>query len=150
MGVHLGVWRFIPSHYFALPTAQDVITKLPSWPTTLQTLALVTSPRLGLRQWLSKKCLKFSSNNNKVIIENWQHFFKRLFYYYFWIIKPPQKKHLWQNIWISFILPRWNLAAKMYNQCEKNHAFRFWELQNVHMVVLSLKKKATNFWCGNP
>jgi hypothetical protein len=49
-GSSLGVWRFIPSHYFALLGAWDVIPKLSSWPTPLQTLALVESPRLGLRQ----------------------------------------------------------------------------------------------------
>ncbi len=35
MGVHLGVWRFIPSHSFALSGAQDLIPGLSSWPTTL-------------------------------------------------------------------------------------------------------------------
>jgi hypothetical protein len=49
MGVHLGVWGFIPSHSFALPWAWDVTSRLSSWPTTLQALALVMSPRLGLQ-----------------------------------------------------------------------------------------------------
>jgi len=49
MGVHLGVWRFIPSHSLTLPWAWDVTPGLPSWPTPLQALALVMSPRLGLR-----------------------------------------------------------------------------------------------------
>jgi hypothetical protein len=49
MEVHLGVWRFIPSHSFALPGARDATPGLPSWPGTLQALTLVTSPRLGLR-----------------------------------------------------------------------------------------------------
>jgi hypothetical protein len=35
MGVHLGVWRFIPSHSFALSKAWDVTRELPFWPTTL-------------------------------------------------------------------------------------------------------------------
>jgi hypothetical protein len=48
VGVHLGVWRFIPSHSPTLPIAWNVTPGLPSWPTTLQTLALVVSPRLGL------------------------------------------------------------------------------------------------------
>jgi hypothetical protein len=42
VGVPLGVWGFIPSHSFALPGFL-------SWPSPLQALALVTSPRLGLR-----------------------------------------------------------------------------------------------------
>jgi hypothetical protein len=50
MGVHLGVWGFIPSHSFALLGAWDVTPMLPSWPTTLQALALVASWRLRLQQ----------------------------------------------------------------------------------------------------
>ncbi len=41
----LGVWRFIPSHFPSLSSS--------SWPTTLQALALVASPRLGLQQLVS-------------------------------------------------------------------------------------------------
>jgi len=48
VGAHLGMWRFIPSRSFTLPRAWDVIIGLPSWPTPLQALALVVSPRLGL------------------------------------------------------------------------------------------------------
>jgi hypothetical protein len=47
---HLGVWGFIPSHSPTLTGTWDVTLRLPSWPTPLQALALVTSPRLGLRQ----------------------------------------------------------------------------------------------------
>jgi hypothetical protein len=50
MGVHLGMWRFIPSHSFALPVIWDVTSGLTFWPATLQALALVMSPRLGLQQ----------------------------------------------------------------------------------------------------
>jgi hypothetical protein len=49
MGVHLGMWGFIPSHSFALLGAWNVTLELPSWPTTLQALALVANPRLGLQ-----------------------------------------------------------------------------------------------------
>ncbi len=48
MGAHLGVWGFTPSHSPTFLGAQDVTPGLPSWPTSLQTLALVASPRLGL------------------------------------------------------------------------------------------------------
>jgi hypothetical protein len=44
--VHLGVWKFIPSHFFAFSGTWNVIPK--SAPS--RALALVTSPRLGLRQ----------------------------------------------------------------------------------------------------
>jgi hypothetical protein len=47
-GVHLGVWGFIPSHSLALSGTCDVTLESPSWPTTLQPLALVMSPRLRL------------------------------------------------------------------------------------------------------
>jgi hypothetical protein len=51
MGVRLGVWGFMPSHFFTLLGAWDVIPRLPSWPATLQALALVVSLRLKL-WWL--------------------------------------------------------------------------------------------------
>jgi hypothetical protein len=55
VGVPLGVWWSILSHSLALPGACGMIPKLPSWPTTLQPFALVTSPRLGLwHQWYQK------------------------------------------------------------------------------------------------
>jgi hypothetical protein len=50
VGVHLGVWRFIPSHSPTLPGAWNVTLGLHSWPVPLQALTLVTSPRLGLWQ----------------------------------------------------------------------------------------------------
>ncbi len=51
VGVPLGVWGSIPSHSLALPGACGLTPKLPSWPATLQALALVASPRLRLRHW---------------------------------------------------------------------------------------------------
>jgi len=77
VGVALGVWGFTPSHFLTLPGVCDVTLglllaltpRLPlgphscnafaltlglpsSWPVTLQPrLALVVSPKLGLRQW---------------------------------------------------------------------------------------------------
>jgi hypothetical protein len=51
MGVQLGVWRFIPSHSFALSRVWNVIPELPFWSAPLQALALVASPRLGLQHY---------------------------------------------------------------------------------------------------
>jgi hypothetical protein len=48
VGAHLGVWRFIPSHFPTLPGAWNVIPAFPSWPLPLQILALVVSPKLEL------------------------------------------------------------------------------------------------------
>jgi hypothetical protein len=45
----LEMWEFIPSHTLALSGACGMIPGFPSWPTTLQTLASVASPRLRLR-----------------------------------------------------------------------------------------------------
>ncbi len=59
VGVPLGVWGFIPSHFLALPGACGMTPGLPSWPATLQPFALVASPRLGLQHgcWpKSHKC----------------------------------------------------------------------------------------------
>jgi len=50
VGVHLGVWGFIPSHFLTFLGAWNVIPKLHSWRAPLQALVLVTSLRLGLRQ----------------------------------------------------------------------------------------------------
>ncbi len=51
VGVHLecGGSILTPSHILTLSGAWNVTPELPSWPTTLQALALVASPRLGLR-----------------------------------------------------------------------------------------------------
>jgi hypothetical protein len=51
--VHLGMRGFIPSHSPIFLGAWDVTPGLPSWPSPLQALALVASPRLGLWQLVS-------------------------------------------------------------------------------------------------
>jgi hypothetical protein len=48
----LGVWGFIPSHFPTLSGTWGVTHGLPSWPTTLQALALVASPRPRLQTYL--------------------------------------------------------------------------------------------------
>jgi len=49
VGVHLGVWGFIPSHSPTLLGAWNVTPGLHFWPAPLQVLTLVVSPRLILR-----------------------------------------------------------------------------------------------------
>jgi hypothetical protein len=56
---HLGVWRFIPSHFFTLPGAWNVTPGLHSWPTPLLALAFVVSLRLRLCRKVYKKSLVF-------------------------------------------------------------------------------------------
>ncbi len=48
---YLGVCGFIPSHSPTFPRAWNVTSKLHFWPAPLQALALIMSPRLGLRQY---------------------------------------------------------------------------------------------------
>jgi hypothetical protein len=50
VGAHLGVWRFIFSHFPTLLGAWNLTPELHSWPASFQALALVTSPRRGLKQ----------------------------------------------------------------------------------------------------
>jgi hypothetical protein len=49
MGVHFEVLGFISSHSPIILGAQNMTPALHFWPTTLQALTLVVSPRLGLR-----------------------------------------------------------------------------------------------------
>jgi len=81
MGVHLGVWGFISSHFFVLLGAWDVTPEFPSWFTTLQAFALVLSSKLGLRQfWV------LISRNGKIVMcfggtLDWSVVVFHLFYY---------------------------------------------------------------------
>jgi len=50
VGVHLGLWGFLPSHFPTLPGAWNVTFELPFWHAPLQALALVANLSLGLRQ----------------------------------------------------------------------------------------------------
>jgi hypothetical protein len=55
MRVHLGVWVHSLT-LFCTPRSMKCDSRAQSWPTPLQTLALVTSPRLGLRhKWVFEK-----------------------------------------------------------------------------------------------
>jgi hypothetical protein len=46
VGVHLGVWGFIPSHSLTLLGPWDVILGIPSWPAPLQALCLSCEPKV--------------------------------------------------------------------------------------------------------
>jgi hypothetical protein len=59
MGVHLGVWGFIPSH-FALPGTCDVTPKSFTSPVTFNPLALVASLGLRLQHLNYHHCLVFN------------------------------------------------------------------------------------------
>ncbi len=75
--VPLGVWGSIPSHSLALLGACTLTPRLPSWPATLQALALVMSPRLRLRHSLNGDKLWAMHNvpTSKVqIVVTWDSF----------------------------------------------------------------------------
>jgi hypothetical protein len=59
VGAHLGVWGFISSHSPTHPRAWNVTPEFHFWPTPLQALAMVASPRLGLQQKMCEKKLCF-------------------------------------------------------------------------------------------
>jgi hypothetical protein len=50
VGVALGVWEFIPSHFLTFPGVCDVTPGLPLGPQPCNPFALIASPRLGLQQ----------------------------------------------------------------------------------------------------
>jgi hypothetical protein len=50
VGIALGVWGFIPSHFPTLPGVCDVTPGLPLGPQPYNLFASVVNPRLGLRQ----------------------------------------------------------------------------------------------------
>jgi hypothetical protein len=52
-GVALGVWGFTPSHFPTLPRVPDVTLGLPFGPHPCNPFALVASPKLGLRHWIT-------------------------------------------------------------------------------------------------
>jgi hypothetical protein len=66
VGVHLGMWGFIPSHSLTLLGAWDMTPEIPFWPAPLQGFALIVSPRLGL-QYRSMISLKELDLVNEVI-----------------------------------------------------------------------------------
>jgi len=68
MGVHSGMWRFIPLHSPTLPGTWDVTFGLPSWLAPLQALALVANPRLGLQQPFCTKSACFMYLQTTLVI----------------------------------------------------------------------------------
>jgi len=61
MGVHLGVWGFIPSHSFALPGHENTTIGLSLGSHPCKPFALVASPRLRLRHSNSQHGSPFGS-----------------------------------------------------------------------------------------
>jgi hypothetical protein len=64
VGAHMGMWKFIPSHSPTFLRAWDVTIMLPFCPSPLQTLALVTSPRLGLQHALWLNLTQYLNNKH--------------------------------------------------------------------------------------
>jgi len=57
VGVHLGVWGFIPLHFLAFLGTWNVTAGLYIWPTPSQAFALVASPKLKLWQMIPWKAI---------------------------------------------------------------------------------------------
>jgi len=62
VGVALGVWGFIPSHFLTLPGVCDVTPGLPFGPHFCNPFALVASPKLRLQQPLTNKDISIALN----------------------------------------------------------------------------------------
>jgi hypothetical protein len=95
VGVHLGVWGFILSHYPTLLRTWYVSLVFHSWPAPSQAFALVASPRLGLQHIIYESLnLFFFFSRDKVL-----NFFKDLI----GIFKRVQIWHL-MHIILSFVM----------------------------------------------
>jgi hypothetical protein len=68
VGIHLGVWGFIPSHFPTFSRAWNVIPELHFWPAPLPTLALVANPRLGLWHKWQQTYLDYFFSKSKVTV----------------------------------------------------------------------------------
>jgi hypothetical protein len=77
VGVHLGVWWFIPSHFPTLPGGWNVTPGLHFLPTPLLAFTLVASPRLGLRHRQCKRSTWGISRNHSIFgwheVSSWSH-----------------------------------------------------------------------------
>jgi hypothetical protein len=84
VGVHLGVWGFIPSYFLIVPGACNVTPKLHFWPAPLQALAFVVNPRLGLWQlrymFEQLQCLNGEFNSTSSFYKNHPIFSYNLMY----------------------------------------------------------------------
>jgi hypothetical protein len=65
VGTHLGMCGFIPSHFPTLPGAWNVTTRLRSWLSPLQALALIVNLKLGLRHKRTFESLEEAINGMK-------------------------------------------------------------------------------------
>jgi hypothetical protein len=127
MGAHLGVWRFIPSHSPTFPGAWDLTPGLTSWPTPLQALALVASPRLGLRHCMT-------------LITWFQVRFSKF------LLIPPKGTNGWMALAIiALLMIVWITTLETPFSCQKRQVFlsRLWKKStrfptlslNVHMFL---------------
>ncbi len=126
VGAHLGVWGFIPSHSLTFPGAWDVTPELPSWSAPLQALALVVSPRLGLRQYTRRY------NQNKNLLKVIENFKTYLFKYVMAMKNSTRPCNVSNNM----------ESTKM---CEDTLSFRTCWIYGIHAYILWLpsQKKTT-------
>jgi hypothetical protein len=138
VGVHLGVWGFIPSHSPTLLGAWNVTHRFHSWLALLQALALVVNQRLRLRhKWRQeeemellrkketkkrKKCwsAKSSTIGNKVCAT-------------FTIIFKMWRRQSTQ----------WKYVIRTYNNS------KYIQIRNIYSWVFTQTRKRLEFKCAN-
>ncbi len=118
-GTSLGSVRVHSLTLFALPWTCDVTPKPPSWPTTLQALSLIVSPRLGLREeGRARVCgLNINIYFNKSSLPFLGYFFVIflcVFFFYVWEEKDDnnvplffhvvllEQRRRWQQVTVAF------------------------------------------------
>ncbi len=129
VGVHLRVWGFIPSHFFALPVAWNVTLRLPFWPALLQALALVASPRLRLQQVTYTNYFALTPKLSKT---NYEKFLK---------VPLNLMKHCSDSI-------RWEMAKSMHDIVlnSRNQRCFLEELQFISILIMKSLALTIKSW----
>ncbi len=129
MGVHMGVWGFFPSHFFALPGHENATPGLSLGSHPCKPFALAVSPRLGSRQgiilvidcpWEPYKSIIENSNKNIYGIR-W-FFFNDLIANNTYNNEPSSLVNLpisMISFFLSLILPPKNVGKRV-NACKNN------------------------------
>jgi len=72
MGVHLGMWGFIPSHFLAFLGAWNVTPKLHSWPTSFASPCLGHKPKFSIVTHVT--FLHFKRSMSSLTLPLWSQF----------------------------------------------------------------------------
>jgi hypothetical protein len=148
VGVHLEVWRFIPSHSPTLLGTWHVTIGLHSWPMPLQALALVASPRLGSRHYCfmatsSSFIFFYNGNINSKSFHKLQGYFK-------FICK--EVIHSYIVIFLGFILKVQTCSKKLtsprFKNLKKTNPFFIGHMARDMGSRLEKSTKINHLWQG--